>query len=75
MADAWGRLTGEPGIVLLTGGPGHANGVGARHGVRIRITARHAVGPCAAQRARDGFVPGDATGGDGRSRRESSLDC
>ncbi|MFN7085934.1 MAG: thiamine pyrophosphate-binding protein [Burkholderiales bacterium] len=29
MADAWGRLTGQPGIALLTGGPGHANGVGA----------------------------------------------
>jgi len=29
MADAWGRLTGEPGIAVLTGGPGHANGVGA----------------------------------------------
>lgn len=29
MADAWGRLTGEPGIALLTGGPGHANGVSA----------------------------------------------
>ncbi|HUP95458.1 MAG TPA: thiamine pyrophosphate-binding protein [Burkholderiales bacterium] len=29
MADAWGRLTHEPGIALLTGGPGHANGVGA----------------------------------------------
>ncbi|MGZ9014705.1 MAG: thiamine pyrophosphate-binding protein, partial [Burkholderiales bacterium] len=29
MADAWGRLTGMPGIALLTGGPGHANGVGA----------------------------------------------
>ena len=29
MADAWGRLTGEPGIAMLTGGPGHANGVGA----------------------------------------------
>jgi acetolactate synthase-1/2/3 large subunit len=29
MADAWGRLTGTPGIALLTGGPGHANGVGA----------------------------------------------
>src|SRR5262245_29967585 len=29
MADAWARLNGEPGIVLLTGGPGHANGVGA----------------------------------------------
>ena len=23
MADAWGRLTGEPGIALVTGGPGH----------------------------------------------------
>lgn len=29
MADAWARLTGQPGIVMLTGGPGHANGVGA----------------------------------------------
>ncbi len=29
MADAWGRLTGEAGIALLTGGPGHANGVSA----------------------------------------------
>jgi acetolactate synthase I/II/III large subunit len=29
MADAWGRLNGKPGIALLTGGPGHANGVGA----------------------------------------------
>src|SRR5215213_11241435 len=29
MADAWGRLTGEPGVALVTGGPGHANAVGA----------------------------------------------
>ncbi len=29
MADAWGRVTGEPGVALVTGGPGHANGVGA----------------------------------------------
>jgi len=29
MADAWGRLTGHPGIALVTGGPGHANAVGA----------------------------------------------
>ncbi|HYC45555.1 MAG TPA: thiamine pyrophosphate-binding protein [Burkholderiales bacterium] len=29
MADAWGRLTEAPGIVWLTGGPGHANGIGA----------------------------------------------
>ena len=29
MADAWARLTGEPGVALFTGGPGHANGIGA----------------------------------------------
>src|SRR5712671_5900653 len=29
MADAWARLNGEPGIALVTGGPGHANAVGA----------------------------------------------
>jgi acetolactate synthase I/II/III large subunit len=29
MADAHGRLTGEVGVALVTGGPGHANAVGA----------------------------------------------
>ncbi len=29
MADAWARMTGEVGIALVTGGPGHANAVGA----------------------------------------------
>src|SRR2546430_3776301 len=29
MADAWGRLTGRAGIAMVTGGPGHANAVGA----------------------------------------------
>ena len=29
MADAWGRLTGTPGVAMVTGGPGHANAVGA----------------------------------------------
>ena len=29
MADAYARLTGKPGIALVTGGPGHANAVGA----------------------------------------------
>jgi len=29
MADAWGRLTGHAGIAMVTGGPGHANAVGA----------------------------------------------
>lgn len=29
MADAWGRLTGRPGIAMVTGGPGHANATAA----------------------------------------------
>lgn len=29
MADAWGRLTGQPGVAVVTGGPGHANAIGA----------------------------------------------
>jgi len=29
MADAWARITGQAGIALVTGGPGHANAVGA----------------------------------------------
>src|ERR1700741_3818458 len=29
MADAHGRLTGQAGIAMVTGGPGHANAVGA----------------------------------------------
>ncbi|MGE0849174.1 MAG: thiamine pyrophosphate-binding protein [Hyphomicrobiaceae bacterium] len=29
MADAWARLTGRCGVALVTGGPGHANAVGA----------------------------------------------
>jgi len=29
MADAWGRLSGMPGIALVTGGPGHTNATAA----------------------------------------------
>ena len=29
MADAWARITGTTGIALVTGGPGHANALGA----------------------------------------------
>ncbi len=29
MADAWARLTGEVGVALVTGGPGHANAIAA----------------------------------------------
>ncbi|KJK20069.1 acetolactate synthase [Burkholderiaceae bacterium 16] len=29
MADAWSRITGEVGVAMVTGGPGHANAVSA----------------------------------------------
>ena len=29
MADGWGRLSQEPGVALLTAGPGHCNAVSA----------------------------------------------
>ncbi|MBR0907363.1 thiamine pyrophosphate-binding protein [Bradyrhizobium liaoningense] len=29
MADGWGRVTGEPGVAMVTGGPGHINALGA----------------------------------------------
>lgn len=31
MADAWSRLTGQIGVALVTGGPGHANAVSAMY--------------------------------------------
>src|SRR5260221_13112007 len=34
MADAHGRLTGEAGIALVTGGAGHPNAVGGRYTAR-----------------------------------------
>ena len=35
MADAWARLTGEVGVALVTGGPGHANAVSALYTARM----------------------------------------
>src|SRR6266542_1430772 len=32
MADAWGRLTEEPGVALVTAGPGHMNALSALYG-------------------------------------------
>jgi acetolactate synthase I/II/III large subunit len=29
MADGWGRITGQPGVAMVTGGPGHVNALGA----------------------------------------------
>ena len=45
-ADAWGRLTGKPGIAMVTGGPGHANAAaGADDRARPGIAGRAAVRP------------------------------
>jgi acetolactate synthase I/II/III large subunit len=38
MADAWSRVTGEPGIALVTGGPGHANAVSALYTAQMSET-------------------------------------
>ena len=35
MADAWGRLTGQPGIALITAGPGFANALSALYVARV----------------------------------------
>src|SRR5947208_8867441 len=35
MADAWGRLTEEPGVALVTAGPGHLNALSALYGARM----------------------------------------
>jgi acetolactate synthase-1/2/3 large subunit len=35
MADGWGRLTEEPGVALLTAGPGHCNGISALYVARM----------------------------------------
>ena len=35
MADAWARLTGEVGVALVTGGPGHANALSALYTARM----------------------------------------
>ncbi|MBM3933531.1 MAG: thiamine pyrophosphate-binding protein [SAR202 cluster bacterium] len=35
MADGWGRLTGQPGVAMVTAGPGMANAVSAMYGAMM----------------------------------------
>jgi acetolactate synthase-1/2/3 large subunit len=35
MADAWGRLTEQPGVALVTAGPGHLNALSALYSARM----------------------------------------
>jgi acetolactate synthase-1/2/3 large subunit len=39
MADAWARITGEAGIALVTGGPGHANALSALYTAQMAESA------------------------------------
>ncbi len=56
MADAWARVTGTPGVALLTAGPGHANAISAMYTARgadvpILILSGHAPVALAGQSA------------------------
>ena len=63
MADAWGRLTGEPGIALVTGGQGHSNAVAALYnGAGVGIPVAAAVRACAPKRTRPRRFPGNGAG-------------
>ena len=39
MADAWSRITGEVGVAMVTGGPGHANAISALYTARMADAA------------------------------------
>ena len=39
MADAYARITGDPGVALVTGGPGHANAVSALYTAQMAESA------------------------------------
>ena len=39
MADAWARITGEPGIALVTAAPGHANALSALYTAQMAESA------------------------------------
>src|SRR3954466_3463703 len=64
MADAWGRLTGRPGICLVTAGPGHTN---ALTGLATALLAESPMvllsgGSSLAQAGRGGFQDLDQAG-------------
>jgi thiamine pyrophosphate-dependent acetolactate synthase large subunit-like protein len=64
MADAWGRLGEEPGVALVTAGPGHLNALGALYGALMAespvvLLSGHAP---AAQAGRGAFQEMDQAG-------------
>jgi acetolactate synthase-1/2/3 large subunit len=64
MADAWGRLTDEPGVALVTAGPGHLNAISALYGARMAespVVLLSGASP-RAQRGRGAFQEVDQVG-------------
>ena len=75
MADAYGRLTGRPGIAWVTGGPGHANAVGALFTALGQETPMVLLsGHTETDQLGPRRIPGTASGGDGRAGLQSRLD-
>src|SRR5262245_62888589 len=67
MADGWGRLCEEPGVALVTAGPGHLNALSALYGALMAgsplvLLSGHAP---AAQAGRGAFQEIDQAGGGG----------
>src|SRR4051794_25460600 len=66
MADAWGRLTGRPGVALVTAGPGHTN---AMTGLATALLAESPMilisGGSPVGQAGRGGLPGDDPGAAG----------
>jgi acetolactate synthase-1/2/3 large subunit len=75
MADAWARVTGECGVALVTGGPGHANAVpAALYGARGGVPRRPPVRARKSRRDRARQLPGDAPSRARGACRQGLLD-
>ena len=85
MAEAWGRLTGDPGVCMVTRGPGATNASVGIHAARENSQPMVVlIGQVATARDRTGGVPGDRlpalprpdhqVGHPGRRRRRTRRD-
>lgn len=82
MADAYARITGRPGVALVTGGPGHANAVSALYTAQMSespvvLLSGHApneqLGMGAFQEMRQGEMAGPVTKAAWASRSAQSI--
>jgi len=57
IADAWGRLTEQPGVALVTAGPGHLNALSALYGARMAGVRRWCCSPAPVRGRSAGAAP------------------